>query len=120
MTDALMQAVNANDRLVWRGRFVNTRFLLEVGDVSYLVEIVAGRIASVTRGPLAMPTWTFALRASAGAWAEFWKPVPQPGFNDVFALSKRRLLRIEGDLQPFMANLLYFKDVLAAPRVLVA
>jgi hypothetical protein len=23
---------------------------------------------------------------------------------------------VEGDLHPFMANLLYFKDVLAAPR----
>ena len=34
----------------------------------------------------------------------------------LFALFKRGLLRIEGDLHPFMANLLYIKDVLAAPR----
>ena len=25
-------------------------------------------------------------------------------------------MRMEGDLHPLMANLLYFKDVLAAPR----
>lgn len=25
-------------------------------------------------------------------------------------------MRIEGDLHPFMANLLYFKEVIAAPR----
>jgi hypothetical protein len=25
-------------------------------------------------------------------------------------------MSVEGDIHPFMANLLYFKDVLAAPR----
>ena len=44
----------------------------------------------------------------------FWSPQPPPGFNDIFALFKRKLQRIEGDLHPFMANLLYIKDVLAA------
>ena len=29
---------------------------------------------------------------------------------------KQKLMRVEGDLHPFMANLLYFKDVIAAPR----
>ena len=38
------------------------------------------------------------------------------GFTDVFALVKQKLMRVEGDIHPFMANLLYFKDVLAAPR----
>ena len=46
----------------------------------------------------------------------FWKKIPEPGHNDIFALFKRGKLTIEGDLQPFMANLLYIKDVLAAPR----
>jgi hypothetical protein len=46
----------------------------------------------------------------------FWKKVPAPGHNDIFALFKRGKLTIEGDLHPFMANLLYVKDVLAAPR----
>jgi hypothetical protein len=25
-------------------------------------------------------------------------------------------MRVEGDIHPFMSNLLYFKDVIAAPR----
>jgi hypothetical protein len=29
---------------------------------------------------------------------------------------KQKLMWVEGDLHPFMANLLYFKDVIAAPR----
>jgi hypothetical protein len=56
------------------------------------------------------------LRAPREAWQTFWQKLPPPGFNDLFALFKRGLLRIEGDLHPFMANLLYFKDVLATPR----
>ena len=114
--EQLAQRVNADDRLVWRGRFVDTLFLVEVGDVSWLVKISAGRITSVTRGPFVMPAWTFALRASRETWEQFWMANPQPGFHDLFALVKRRALRIEGNLHPFMSNLLYFKDVMAAPR----
>jgi hypothetical protein len=42
--------------------------------------------------------------------------VPEPHFHDLLAMAKRGALAIEGDVQPFMANLFYFKDVLAAPR----
>lgn len=114
--EQLLQRVNANERLVWRGRYVDTTFLLEVGDVSWLIKISAGRIMSVTRGPFVMPAWSFALRAPREAWGQFWLAKPPPGFHDLMALVKRRALRIEGNLQPFMANLLYFKDVMAALR----
>ena len=114
--DQLLQRVNANERLVWRGRYVDTTFLLEVGDVPWLIKISAGRIVSVTRGPFVMPAWSFALRAPREAWDQFWLANPPPGFHDLMALVKRRALRIEGNLQPFMANLLYFKDVMAVLR----
>lgn len=114
--EQLPQLVNANERLVWRGRFIDTTFLVEVGETSYLIKVAAGRIASVTRGPFVMPSWTFALRASQEAWEQFWLPDPPPGFHDLFALIKRRALRVEGDLHPFMSNLLYFKGVMAALR----
>ncbi|HEV2510294.1 hypothetical protein [Bosea sp. (in: a-proteobacteria)] len=116
MIDGLTEAVNRRESLVRRGRYVTTRMLVEVGDLAYLVEIEQGRIASVRRGPFVMPSWTFALRAPADAWSAFFAPVPQPGFHDLFALLKKRLLRIEGDLHPFMANLRYFKEIFAALR----
>jgi hypothetical protein len=114
--EQLAERVNANERLVWRGRYVDTTFMVEVGDVPWLVKINGGRIASVTRGPLVMPPWTFALRASLETWQKFWLAVPPPGFHDLMALVKRRTLRVEGNLYPFMSNLLYFKDVMAALR----
>ena len=110
------QQVNADERLVWRGRHVDTVFLLEAGEDAWLITIHRGRIMSVKHGPLVMPSWTFALRAARDTWEQFWLPSPPPGFHDLMALVKGRALRIEGDLHPFMSNLLYFKDVLAAPR----
>src|ERR1700676_1249331 len=112
MIEDLPARVNGNAGLVRRGRFVDTVFLVEIGADSYLVRIVEGRIAGGTTGPFVMPSWCFALRAPREAWEAFWQPVPAPGFNYLLALVKRRLLRIEGDLHPFMANLRYFKEVM--------
>jgi len=114
--EKLAALVNANERLVHRGRYVDTRFLVEVGEEPWLVTIRSGRVDSVRRGPFVMPSWTFALRAPREEWDRFWQPVPQPGSHDLFAMLKRRVLRIEGDLHPFMANLLYFKEVVASLR----
>lgn len=116
MIENLQERVNADARLVRRGRFVTTSFLLEVGDTPWLINVAEGRISSVTKGPFVMARWTFALRAPQDAWDGFWAQQPLPGFNDIFALIRRRVLRLEGDMHPFMANLFYFKDVLASIR----
>jgi hypothetical protein len=114
--EKLAQLVNADERLVWKGRFIDTSFLVEIGDIPYLIKVAEGRIASVARAPFVMPSWSFALRASRETWDLFWLPVPPPGSHDLFALIKRRALRVEGNLHPFMANLFYFKGVMAALR----
>lgn len=114
--EKLAALVNGNERLVHRGRYVDTSFMVEVGDVAWLIAIRSGRVVSVRRGPFTMASWTFALRAAREEWERYWQPVPEPGSHDLFALVKRRALRIEGDLHPFMANLLYFKAVLASLR----
>jgi pimeloyl-ACP methyl ester carboxylesterase len=116
MIERIPDLVNSDANLVRRGRFLSTTFLIEVGEQSYLVKIIEGRVISVTPGPFVTPNYSFALRAPRDEWEMFWKKVPTPGHNDIFALFKRGKLKIEGDLQPFMANLLYIKDVLAALR----
>jgi hypothetical protein len=70
----------------------------------------------VARGPFITPNYSFCLRASRSVWEKFWQPLPPRGYTDIFALVKQKLMQVEGDLHPFMANLLYFKDVIAAPR----
>ena len=116
MIDKIADLVNADARLIQRGRFVDTTFLIVIDDADTLVRIQEGRVTKVTPGPFITPDYSFALRASRDVWEKFWQPLPPLGFTDVFALVKQKLMRVEGDIHPFMANLLYFKDVIAAPR----
>jgi hypothetical protein len=116
MIEKLPDLVNADERLVWRGRFLNVDFLVQVGDNSYLVSIRSGRITSVERGPFYMRAWRFSVRAPAEAWEKLWEPVPRPWYTDILGVMKRGEARIEGDLQPFIANLRYMKEILSAPR----
>ena len=71
---------------------------------------------SVTSGPFVMPSSSFALRAAEPEWRKFWSSRPPPGSHDLMALIKRRVLKAEGNLQIFMANLRYFKEALAKLR----
>jgi hypothetical protein len=116
MIEALKQRVNDDAALVRRGRYLTTSFLLEVGSTAWLIAIFEGRIVSVTSGPFVMPSSAFALRAPEEEWSKFWSERPPPGCNDLMALIKRRVLKAEGDLHIFMANLRYFKEALAKLR----
>jgi len=114
--ETLPQLVNSNAWLVHRGRFVSLDILIELSEVSFLVAIEHGHIVALDRGALLMRPWRFAIRGSEEGWRRFWQPMPPPGYHDLLALTKLAGFRIEGDLHPFMANLLYFKAVLEAPR----
>jgi pimeloyl-ACP methyl ester carboxylesterase len=114
--ERLAELVNADERLVHRGRFLTTTFLLEAGADAWLVRVVEGRVERVERGPFLMRAWSFAIRAPAESWRRFWEPVPAPGYHDLFAMSRNGHARIEGDLVPLMTYLRYVQDVLAAPR----
>jgi hypothetical protein len=117
MIETLMARVNGDEALVRRGRYLTTTFLLEVGQTAWLISIFEGKVVSVTSGPVVMPSSSFALRAPEQEWEKFWSSQPPPGSNDLMALIKRRVLKAEGNLQIFMANLRYFKEALAKLRV---
>jgi hypothetical protein len=114
--ETLPGLVNGDPWLVHRGRFLSVEVLIGLGRAPYYLAIEHGRIAGLERGPHLLRSWRFAIRAGEEAWRRFWRTVPAPQDHDIFALAKRGELTIEGDLQPLMANLLYFKDVLAGPR----
>ena len=116
MLEALKERVNADAALVRRGRYLTTTFLIEIGEMPWLISIFEGRIVSVARGPFVMPSSSFALRASEAEWQKFFSAHPPPGSNDLMALIRRRVLKAEGDLKVFMAHLRYFKEALAKLR----
>ena len=116
MLEQLAHLVNDDVALVRRGRHFTGVFLVDARPRGWLVQVLRGRIERVEAGPFVMPSWRFALRADEASWQRFWRPRPAPGDHDLLALVRRGLMRFEGDLQPLMANLLYIKGVLEAPR----
>ncbi len=116
MIDLIPKHVNADANLIRRGRFVDTTFMIAVGDDYTLMRVEEGRVTDLRHGPFITPNYSFCLRAPREVWDKFWQPLPPRGFTDIFALVKQKLMKVEGNLHPFMSNLLYFKDVIAAPR----
>ena len=102
--------------LIARGRFLDCDCLLGPVQQPFHVVIRQGRIVDLTPSPVLMRSWRFSYRATSVAWAQYWQPMPKPGWHDLLSLTKRGEAVLEGDLHPFMANLQYFKDVLALPR----
>ena len=120
MFERLPKILDGNTYLLRRGAFLDARFQIGIGKIPFDIAIHAGRLTVFERGPFVMRTWQFAIRGNAEAWGRFWQPVPEPGWHDLFALTKRGAMTFEGDLRPIMANLQYLKDLLALPRGAVA
>ena len=116
MLENLTRLVNDNPAIVRWGRHMNETFMVEVGDLQYLLKIENGLIQKIEKGPFVMRTWRFAIRASRECWEKFWQKTPAPGWHDLFALLRRGDVKFEGDQRVLMAYLMYVKLVLAAPR----
>lgn len=99
-----------------RPRLVNMDLLVQFGAHPVLVRIRDGRVATADVPGAPLPSCDVSLQGSEQAWSRFWQAVPEAGWHDIFALSKRGELSIQGNLQPLMAHLQFVKDLLAAPR----
>ncbi|MFT7027272.1 MAG: hypothetical protein ACI9ZH_000370 [Paracoccaceae bacterium] len=116
MFDRLTETGAPGGPLALRGRDLCARVMLRAGDDDTLVTITRGAVTEARRGPFVMPSWDFRLSAPGHEWAAFLAPVPAPGSHDLMAMLRRGALRLDGDLHPMMANLLYFKLLLASLR----
>ncbi len=112
----LPDLVNGDAALVRRGRWLTGTFRVDCGTVPVFVSVETGRIAAVEVGPKLLRSVQFSIAAPADAWRQFWQPMPVAGFHDIFAMTKAGVAKIDGHLEPLMANLRYVKEVLAAPR----
>jgi hypothetical protein len=108
--------LSAEQDLIRRGRWLGVDCRVEVGGEPFFLSIRDGDLAALERGPRLMRSTAFTVRATDEAWTNHWKPIPDPGWHDLFALTKRGAASIEGDLRPLLQNLQYFKDLLALPR----
>ena len=117
MIDTIARLVNADAGLVRRGRFVDTTFLIAIDDADTLVRIQEGRVDRSHAGTVHHAGLQLrAARLARGVGEILAAAAAARLHRHLRADQARKLMRVEGDLHPFMANLLYFKDVIAAPR----
>ena len=102
--------------LLRRGRGLIVDCRVNVGSEPFYLSIRDGALASLDRGAKLMRSTVFSFQATEEAWTNFWKKIPEPGWHDLFALTKRGAASMQGDLRPLLQNLQYFKDLLALPR----
>jgi hypothetical protein len=113
---ALPDRVRCDPVLLRRGRNLTAAWQLVVGDESYLVRIIEGRVTEAQPVPAVAKSADFAMIAEPAIWDRMLAGEPPPGDHDFFAFLKRKELQIIGDLHPLMSHLLYFKGLLAALR----
>ena len=106
----------ADSDLIRRGRWLEVECRIEIGAEPFFLVLRGGALARLDRGPKLMGSTAFTFRATDEAWLRHWKRIPEPGWHDLFALTKRGAASMEGDLRPLLQNLQYFKDLLALPR----
>ena len=113
---ALPRLLAADQDLLRRGRRLTVECRVDVGSEPFFLSIRDGNLTALDRGAQLMRSTAFSVRATDEAWTCYWQPVPDPGWHDLFALTKRGAASMDGDLRPLLQNLQYFKDLLALPR----
>ena len=112
----LPELLLSDQDLIRRGRWLGVECRVDVGGEPFFLSIRDGALANLDRGARLMRSTAFSFRATDEAWTNHWQPTPDPGWHDLFALTKRGAASMEGDLRPLLQNLQYFKDLLALPR----
>lgn len=102
--------------LLRRGRWLDVDCRIDIGSEPFHLTLVQGALAAFDRGPRLMRSTVFTVRGTDEAWTRHWRTMPEPGWHDLFALTKRGAASFDGDLRPLLQNLQYFKDLLALPR----
>ncbi|MEM9061368.1 MAG: hypothetical protein AAGD13_12975 [Pseudomonadota bacterium] len=116
MIDALPELVNANAALVRRGRWASFTMLLGIGAENWLVTIENGRISACEREDLQVSACDFAILGTEDAWLKFWQQMPPPMHHDLHALIRAGKMRLEGDIDLLLGNMLYVKILLEQLR----
>ena len=116
----LPELLAADADLCRRGAWLSTDCRIDIGEEPFYLGLREGLLSDLVRGPRLLRSVAFSVSGTAEAWQRHWQPVPEPGWHDIFALTKRGAATVQGDLRPFLQNLQFFKDLLALPRRLAA
>jgi hypothetical protein len=101
--------------LLRRMRFVDLRFEIRSSDERLHIEVRDERVsATAATSTATLDGCEFRLEAARSAWAEFSKPMPAPGHNDILALLESGNATFSGEGLGFYRNLFLVKAIVSA------
>ena len=101
--------------LLRRMRFAEMRFEIRSSDERLHVEVRDEHVsAGIARANEGSGDCEFVLEAPQSAWAEFSKPMPPPGHNDILALLESGNATFSGAGIGFYRNLFLVKAIVSA------
>ena len=109
--------LEATPHLLRLGRLFSDTILIRVDGAEFYLVFDRGHLVQIVPGPSKKTPYRFGLVTDADALAQFWTPLPAPGFHDIFAMVKIGRAEIVGDMLLLVKNLWFFKEVLALGRV---
>ena len=118
LVERTAELANRDPVLARLGRHCRAELCLACNEAAAYLRIEDGAITAVVPGPRHLRSYRFRIRAGADAWRKFWSPEPPPGYHDVFAMARFGWAEIDGDLDPLLEHLPYFKRLLALPKAL--
>jgi hypothetical protein len=105
----LLSLVRSDPAQMQRIAFAQFDFDLVSPAARHAISVRPGRVETRAGGK---PDFT--IQASEAVWAEFAKPNPRPGHNDVVAMIESGNAQFDGDALPFFRHLFFVKAVVAA------
>ena len=112
----LKKHVNKDSQIISRGKWVNVKFILNVDTSDFIIDIKNGRINSIQLRKVDTESGEFKISSSLNNWKKHWLKIPPRDYHDLFAMLSKKLIKIDGNIIPFMQNLQYFKDLIASNR----
>ena len=107
---------NASPHVLRMGALFTQTVLLDIEGEEFYLHFEKGVCTHIQAGISKKTPWRFAFRTDTDALNAFWRPLPAPGFHDIFGLVKIGRGRIDGDILCLVKNLRFFKEFMAQGR----
>lgn len=108
--------VNEDQELSWIGKFMDLRFMWQIGELQYLISVEKGKIQSI-RSPTWNDSWDFSIYGPQSAWEKFIQPIPLPIYNDILGMiTKLPECDLIGNRLAAMQNIRAFTRMMSLAR----
>jgi hypothetical protein len=105
---AVLDTLNSYTPTARRTQFADTVFSIRAGGDEYALHFNQGKIEEAKSDTAA----DVVVDIPSASWGEFKRPVPPPGYHDIYAMAENGNATVTGDFLAFFRYSYVLKDVL--------